>query len=441
MYSVVIADDEKIITDTIQTVLKSTVPELDTLHVFYNGLDVYKYIQTNHADILLLDIEMPAYSGLDITRLINEQKIDSYVIIISAFQNFEYAQKAVNFGANAFLIKPFSSQQLTDAVRKGMSVLAERRSSTTYSPQMYLALVQSFLINDILPLNEEFNFFTNMHCTEVQITNNDSYSFGGEKLEALLAKYDSSEQHVYIREYKENILKLLVFFKNEPDLAFIQDILEKADNADQLSVLHKTYASFTHYRLEQSFFKAMQSFTQVLSSGSSYQAKEQLTTYLSSLNEEQLKAFADYLYENYQLLPANADISSILDCIATLTIRILNANSGNYLVSSTKKYIKEHYNEPNLSLESVADALSVSSVYLSRIFKNQTAQNFSEYLQDIRIEHAKLLLKSTSQSTDQIASAVGYNSTTYFRHCFKASCGMTPKQYRQIQFTKEGSFL
>ena len=84
-------------------------------------------------------------------------------------------------------------------------------------------------------------------------------------------------------------------------------------------------------------------------------------------------------------------------------------------------------------MNAAAEALSVSTGYLSRVFKDQTGQNFSEYLQSVRMEHAQQLLATTVIPTNAVAEQTGYSNSTYFRAAFKARFGLTPRQYRQTQ--------
>lgn len=121
MGTLVIADDEKLICDAILSILNSAVPELDDIHVFYNGAEAYDFVQSNNADIVLLDIEMPEKSGLDIAQFISDQERDCFVIIITAYREFDYAKRAIDCQVDAFLTKPFSSQELIDTVRKGLA--------------------------------------------------------------------------------------------------------------------------------------------------------------------------------------------------------------------------------------------------------------------------------------------------------------------------------
>jgi len=68
--------------------------------------------------------------------------------------------------------------------------------------------------------------------------------------------------------------------------------------------------------------------------------------------------------------------------------------------------------------------------YLSYFFKEQTGENFIDYLNKVRIEKAKELLKDSSMSLSEIASQVGYSNAGYFNRIFKKIVGITPGQYR-----------
>lgn len=93
MYNVVIVDDEIMICSAIQTVVKSAFPDVHIQEIFQDGDKAYVWLESNQTDILILDIELPARSGLDIAQLVYEQSRGTYVIMISAHQNFNYAKK------------------------------------------------------------------------------------------------------------------------------------------------------------------------------------------------------------------------------------------------------------------------------------------------------------------------------------------------------------
>lgn len=98
------------------------------------------------------------------------------------------------------------------------------------------------------------------------------------------------------------------------------------------------------------------------------------------------------------------------------------------MVSMTLEYIKEHYHE-NITLKVLSEAVYVTPNYLSRIFKEETGENFVEWLNRFRIEKAKALLKDTVLKTYEIAEKVGYSDYKYFSYNFKKYVGMSPRQY------------
>ncbi|WP_099469752.1 response regulator transcription factor [Konateibacter massiliensis] len=95
------------------------------------------------------------------------------------------------------------------------------------------------------------------------------------------------------------------------------------------------------------------------------------------------------------------------------------------------EYIAEHYREP-ITLELVAEAVMLSPNYLSKMFKNETGTNFSEYLVSKRIEKASELLRNTDKAIANIAEEVGYADLKYFRKLCKKYMGLKPSEYRKL---------
>lgn len=100
-------------------------------------------------------------------------------------------------------------------------------------------------------------------------------------------------------------------------------------------------------------------------------------------------------------------------------------------IANIAHYINEHYNE-KITLESVARIFYISPYYLSRTFKAGTGFNFINYLNYIRISHAKRLLETTEMSIINISEEVGYENITHFNRVFKDIEGTTPLKYRRI---------
>lgn len=92
--------------------------------------------------------------------------------------------------------------------------------------------------------------------------------------------------------------------------------------------------------------------------------------------------------------------------------------------------IRFEYNE-HITLDSLASYLAITPSYLSVQFKKETSQTITDYIQNVRLEHAILLLNSTSDSIQEIASLCGFPDSNYFTRVFKKKKGLTPKEYRK----------
>ena len=122
--------------------------------------------------------------------------------------------------------------------------------------------------------------------------------------------------------------------------------------------------------------------------------------------------------------------------VQSLTIRN-NVSSKRYisLINDAIAYMQENFDKEDMSLQMVASSVNVSPSHFSAVFKQETGQNFVDYLTDIRIAKAKELLTCTSMRTSDIGFAVGYRDPHYFSYKFKKAQGMSPKEYRQQQKT------
>lgn len=93
-------------------------------------------------------------------------------------------------------------------------------------------------------------------------------------------------------------------------------------------------------------------------------------------------------------------------------------------------YMKTHYSDNNFGLGVMADALGISQEHLSRVIKGVTGKTYMEILNGIRIEHAKIYLKTTDMKLDEIAEQVGWGNARNFIRIFKQYEGITPGKYR-----------
>lgn len=92
-------------------------------------------------------------------------------------------------------------------------------------------------------------------------------------------------------------------------------------------------------------------------------------------------------------------------------------------------YISQHFQEP-MSLDTLAKELNVSKYYLSHVFSKKLKMGFHEYLNNIRLDYAQYLTRSTNDTFTKIWSDAGFESQRTFNRVFKEKYGVSPKDYR-----------
>ncbi|MDD6212636.1 MAG: AraC family transcriptional regulator [Clostridiales bacterium] len=105
-------------------------------------------------------------------------------------------------------------------------------------------------------------------------------------------------------------------------------------------------------------------------------------------------------------------------------------------MENAKKYIRQIYSDPGISLETVSSHLGISASYLSALFSEYTSQGFVDYLNCVRLEKAKQMIVETKLTVAEIGYKVGFNSPQNFNRVFKRYCKMTPGKYRET-YNKE----
>ena len=141
---------------------------------------------------------------------------------------------------------------------------------------------------------------------------------------------------------------------------------------------------------------------------------------------------------DYLVKPTSfADLSSLLDRLKT---HLNSRNSPSIHSHSTPpryrdvvevmRQLAQQKFMTNFSLENAARKLPMDAAYLSRLFKQQCGQTYSDYLVSLRIQRAKELLVDPTAKVYEIGYEVGYRNIQHFYKIFKQATGMTPTEYR-----------
>ncbi|BAB07561.1 response regulator transcription factor [Halalkalibacterium halodurans] len=100
------------------------------------------------------------------------------------------------------------------------------------------------------------------------------------------------------------------------------------------------------------------------------------------------------------------------------------------LMLLARDYVHDHFREP-LTLDDLAKHIGLSPYYVSKLFKERFDLTFSEYVTQLRVEHAKQLLSLTQKSLKEITYEIGYKDPNYFSRVFKKLTGKSPSDYRK----------
>ena len=101
-----VADDEEIIRKGVAKYIKLHTDRYQPIYEAENGQEAIDLILKYHPDILLLDVQMPLKSGIDVMREVSRAGLDPLIVVLSGYDEFKYAQQAMRLGAREYLLKP-----------------------------------------------------------------------------------------------------------------------------------------------------------------------------------------------------------------------------------------------------------------------------------------------------------------------------------------------
>lgn len=141
-YKVVIADDEPIVRKAMQALIDWEGMDCRLVRLAANGQEVMEELQNGKPDILILDIQMPGLTGIDLAKYVWENKLPCRVILLTAYADFSYAQQAIKYDVVDYVIKTGAFDDLVTAVEKAKAEL--RRAEEEHDLENQEALRENF---------------------------------------------------------------------------------------------------------------------------------------------------------------------------------------------------------------------------------------------------------------------------------------------------------
>lgn len=135
MYKILIAEDEAIERNYLTQFIEGT-GDYSVVASVEDGLSAVELTLLHRPDLALLDIRMPLLDGLQAAEKIKHHLPQTFVILNSAYAEFEFAQKAIRCGVDAYLVKPSSNREILSVLRACLPPVQTRRADNADSPSL-----------------------------------------------------------------------------------------------------------------------------------------------------------------------------------------------------------------------------------------------------------------------------------------------------------------
>lgn len=127
MYSIMIVEDEYLVRQGIASLVDYEQFGMRVIAQAENGREAWQKFQENPADILLTDINMPQMNGLELAKLVRDQAPKCHIVFLTGYDDFDYARTAIKLGADDYLLKPFSKDDVEEMLAKLKTKLDKER--------------------------------------------------------------------------------------------------------------------------------------------------------------------------------------------------------------------------------------------------------------------------------------------------------------------------
>ena len=390
MYKTLFVDDERLIREGISNLIDWERITGQELTLAENAKVALKYLEHEKYEIVISDIYMQDMNGIELAKCIKGKWPDVVVILLSAYEDFDYARKAIEAGVFKYLLKPVIPEELEDAVNEAISQVK---------------------------INEE---------TKKRI--------------------DHSQEVLedYRRELKKNLWKDILSgnMRNEDE---IFERFEKMNMSKNISpiyvVVYKTDDESMLYQNQVEIDKVVSSCFE------GYIDTVFMDNYIVILLKKEnaksvLYAFGDLVKEMFHFEVYMGEGKTVKD-LSTLHMSVESAkyniqkNRANkkdeptQIVLAAVEMIRKEIENVDFNINTIANALYLTPAYFSRVFKRKMGMTCIDFIKNYRINLAKELLQNTDLSIQQISEKTGYATVYYFSQQFKQVTGESPGSFRK----------
>ena len=455
MLNVLLADDEAKVIRHLQTAIPWKQLGLQVSATAQDGIAALHAARGTAIDIVITDIRMPGMDGLALCQKMRELNPDIQFIILSGYQDFSYAKRAIDLQVLGYCLKPIDISDLTALLRTAVRNAMHRRTDS----DELLDLIEGGNPDEITTA-----------FSELGIYNHEIYaaaSFGVHNIEKPLGAQISyklgKHKYLYFSEQPFDTAaaqKIIAYAGNRGGVGIPQDSAppENLRNAveDALAMAFQffvngratlcsalqdtalTHDAFTRLDAAAQQPMKLKVFLEELSHADCSLIFNIRTAFVFCNRVAASPAFGsadcqgERMLYGFEQLPA--DYGSLSELLHSFSNEIIStaiplkpaSASGSFL--PILRYLEENY-EKDLSLKKIADQFHLNASYISQLIRSETGLTYTQYLTELRINKAKELLRTSSLSLAEISEAVGFNDSFYFIKKFKKEVGVTPGKY------------
>jgi len=475
---VVLADDENIILDGLCKILTEVNDIAIVCGVANDGEALEELVREKHPDLIITDICMPKASGLDAIKLFQLMNPKPTTVVISGYRDFEYAQKAMEYGVSEYLLKPVDPQKLIALIRrlhreilkqKGVDLLefaSPQASSFQNSDLCYqVAVAKCNTIPDLYKLETCINstisdncyfFRRNAHlCILFALPAGTKHNDSVLKYIEYLCQHSGVDAHYAIGDIFSGLTGISQSYSsacNTLELAFFMDeatIFSSMDQStfcplpeDNITACAEELCSDIYNGNHFDISHTLDNLTQMILRASGG-VKDIAVMHFYSVTDKIYHMITDSeLKKNYSpgmtlsFIKECQKATQIKDFLHTMISDLIEQNATtqkrqfDFEIQFVIDYINSHLNE-NITVESLANLIHKNPYYFSSLFKKATNENCKNYVMRMKMEYAKSELEKTDKRIHQISESVGFIDPHHFSRVFKNHFGFTPSSVRK----------
>lgn len=413
MLKALIVDDEYLVRTGIRETIEWAEYGVEIVGDASNGLEGLELALLYQPDVIVTDVRMPYMNGLEFLEKIKEHNLQCGVIVLSGYDEFQYAQEALRHGAASYLLKPVNIEELAETVQQiGRQTLEKKTSSMQF--QKY---------------KQEENAISSQFWLDL---------FFGRLADPALIQEKYDWLHIAIPPENKLIVAVVSIV---PDSVTAQDYDDKAKwtsieerlkhylqeyNISAISMIRSATTEWTLIATTNQpladFVAVMYSFGYAVIKAAEETAGFRVTVGFAEACDRYAGIHAAFVKSREAARKSISGLGGVL-------FESEDERSGSRReVRDALAYIRLHYAD-NITADMVADKVHVSSTHLMHLFRKDLNKTFYECLTEYRIDEAKRLLRYSSYRVYEVGLQVGFGDSKYFSQIFRKMTGMSPSEY------------